>query len=63
MAGMSKRSLDLCQDSTLNKSTAFTEAEKDETPAGLNFNSTPPRNHRKLRLYKLRPAPCSPWVA
>ena len=29
MAGVSKKSLDLCQDPTLNKSTAFTEAEKE----------------------------------
>ena len=29
MAGVSKRSLDICQDPALNKSTAFTEAEKE----------------------------------
>jgi malate dehydrogenase (oxaloacetate-decarboxylating)(NADP+) len=29
MVGVSKRSLDICQDPTLNKSTAFTEAEKE----------------------------------
>ncbi len=42
MAGVGKSSLDICQDPTLNQSTAFTEAEKE----ALGLVGLVPGRHR-----------------
>lgn len=54
MATVSKRSLDICQDPTLNKSTAFTEAEKEALSlVGLVPDVTEPLElqHRRFLMH------------